>query len=323
MAITLRTTGTNQVLYWERPDGASENWTPEGSECVRRLACQWKDRIKFRDDILGTTLPGYDGTTGKLRREIPDQHPWFTGMWAVGMSLADKQGYHNQDSAGRMTMDQAADVGTRLPAGQGDGTGYAVYDVRYRRPNFSINSDQNAATELSRYCVRTGRSSTESMTIPGQAYQWGAAGDAGEPGAPTGAAIPTVVPAFAGSPLTGDTTIALAGGEFCIEWLMVPQVNWAKIKAALLAPVNSTAFDTAYGNWPAQTLFLRSVEYTPAQHATGLFFWTHKFTWLYKPTGWNKIYSRAHQDFFKVIDRKTATKGIFLTSDHHELFKFV
>jgi hypothetical protein len=220
------------------------------------------------------------------------------------------------DALGRMTVDAVSADGSRVAAGAGDGSGYAVYEVRYRRPNFDIEKDADITSELGRYCVRTGRSCVENLVIPGQSFQWG---DENDVGSPAGTGIPADI---AESPIAGDSIVPIAGGDFCIEWLQVPEVNWSKIKAALAAPINSAAFDVEFGNWPAETLFLRSVEYTPAQHASSYFYWTHKFTWLYKPQGWNKLYSRSEQDFFKVVDRSTGLRGIFTSSDHHELFKF-
>lgn len=314
--VTLTTSGPNAIEYYEYPDGYGEAFQPEGTECVRRLACAWEDREGFKDDIVGLTLAGFDPGTGRLRRYVPDEHPWFSGMYAVTCRLAEKQGVPNQDAQGRLTFDLRTAAGAINDAGSGDSTGYAVYDVGYRRTNLFFKSDEDTTSELDRWVLRRGRDSTESLTIPGMSYVYGALNDAG---LPAGTLIPANV---AGSPITGDTAKQFPFGTYTWEWFVVPQVPYDKIRAGL-GKINSVAFDANFGNWPAETMYLQSAEYEPAQHASSYYYYTIKYTFIYRPTGWNKVFNRTYADFFKVIDKSSGTKGIYTTYDMHELFKFV
>jgi len=315
-AIDLTTTGFYQIGYTEDPDGYGESWVPDAVEVTRTYVTPWLTKFKFVTDMVGWAGTTPDPATGKLSRYLPNVDPDYPKLYCSSCVLVDKRGVPNQDSQGRLTYDQRDAAGAILDAGSGDGSGLAAYKCSFRRFRYYLVEDAAAASELDRYVVRLYKPNVENLTLPGQAFNWGGAS---ETGTPAGAAIPTLLadPDFADSPIPGDTAKRFGTLALRYEWYQVPIIPLANIQAAL-GCVNSATFDNY---WPAQTLLMLPPEITPVMHPTSEPYFTIVYNFVYRPKGWNKLYSRKYSDFFKVVSKADSSKGIYETYDFGNLFK--
>lgn len=310
-AVTLITNGQYGITYTEDPTGYREQWSEGGAEVTRTLRCAWSDRYKFVLDLLGYTNVDPD-ENGKMIRQIPEQHPFYTWMYAVSANLRGYLGVAGQDSFGVMQVDAKSADGSTAVDGSFSGTGYAVYDVTYRMPEYQIKKDTERTTELDRFVIRDYKYSIENLRLPGQGFAWGALADTGSP---AGTAIPSSIATKA---IPQPTTKPFPTSTLIYTWLQVPQIYPSKLSAAL-GKVNSTAFDTSSGNFSAETLLFNSVEIRRVRHANSTYYWQLAYQFIYRATGWNKLYSRVGEDFYKVT-KASGAGGIYDTYEFANLF---
>jgi len=234
----------------------------------------------------------------------------------VSCVLADRLGVESQDDQGRVLFRQR-DAQGNVPTDPTFGGGYAVYDVAYRTVQFDVKADDEITTEMERYLIRRPKYALENLTIPSQSFQWGAAGETGNP---AGDAIPNDGN-LPGSAIAGDTTKPFPTVALTYSWVQVPKLPSATILAHL-GKVNAAAFDASYGNYPAETLLFLSVEPTPVVHGTGQVYWDLNFQLLYRPTGWNKLFKpgSSYGTFYKVVNRNTGEPSIYDTFTMTDLF---
>lgn len=287
--VPLITSGVYGVEYFEYPDGYGEAWQPDAVSCSRLCAVEWNLRFKFVLDMIGWADEDLDPDTGRIVRHTPEVHPWFPDMFVRSCVLRDRQGVPNQDALGRITFDERDAEGDIIGPGGGDGSGWAVYEVNYFRPNYSIKNDSDIFSELERYVIRNYRTSQQMLTLPSQAFQFGSVAD-GVPASIADSAIP------------GDQTRPFGTMQLIYDWIMVPEPPWSVVRDQL-GRVNQFSFDTEYGDWPAETLLFESAEFTPKQHASADYLWDVRYVFTFRADGWNRFYSRTENNFYKVVAR--------------------
>lgn len=313
-AIALTTRGQYGITYYEEAEGWRETWAPDASQFARTCRVMWKDRYKFILDMLGWTSNVVDQNTGRMQRFLPEAHPVVTWAYATDCDLKAYKGVPSQDATGVMMIEERSADGSLAEPGTATGTGWAIYDVKYSAPVHAIKSDTEIQSELERFVVRDEKLTVENLRLPGQSFQWGSLGDTG---LPAGTAIPAGI---ADKVIPEAATMGFPLKTLHYTWLQVPVYPETKIDAAI-GKVNAAAFDTSFGNYPAETLLFDSVEKTRVRHATSTYYWKIVYQFRYRPKGWNKIWSRVGGDFFKVVRKADTSKGVYETADFDSLFK--
>ena len=328
-AIELTTGGYHDIPYREAYEGQGEAWRPDGPELQRRVKVPWASRREAVLDFVGWTSTGIDTAAGLLTRYPPHRHPWFPDFYCTEATLEGIIGVALQDEEGRYSVDLRGANGSLVENGEGEGDGWAVYRLTYRKPSFAmIGNSEVSSTELERYVFRREKATYESVTLPGQAFMFGGVGDPGSPeelpGTPEGDGVPADI---ANTGINGDTVMMLATGELNLEWYQIPEsVYWGILRPKLLLAqgrVSSEFFDADRLNYPDGTLLFLTWDMTLRQGASEDRYVDLVLKFAFRKKGWNKIYSRAATAFFKVIDKKTGQRGIYETYDFNELFSFV
>lgn len=319
MAGELTTQGVYAVSYYEDAEGYRETWREDGVEVVRTCRVRWDLRGNFLADMLGWTEADPDPNTGRLKRHLPEKHPTYSWLYAMGADMKGWRGIPGQDSQGRLQIDERTAAGAAPTLGASAGNGWAVYEVTYRPPDAYMKQDDEISSELERFVVRDYRFAIENLTLPGQGFKYGTAGETGQP---AGTAIPAGV---AGKTIPGQTIRPFPTMTIQYTWRQLPQINLDKIQAAM-GKVNSATFDNTPGvantGFGAETLLFHSVEARRKRHATSDYYFELVFSFLYRATGWNKLYHRSESTFFKVVDVAGSGNGIYQTYAFADLFKF-
>jgi len=312
MPVQLTTGGYYNVPYFEEPEGWRERWSTDGLEMVRACRVQWYNAKKFVMDVVGWPSVFPDGT---LHREVPCEHPYEQDMYAVSAELRRLVGTPSQDALGRFTVEERGADGSAVDPGSG--TGWVVYDVTYKRLDYSIKADdETEGSELSRYVVRDPRFGVDALPVPGQTLKWGAVGDVGQP---AGIAIPATI---AGSAIPQPTDRLFPMATYIYTWKEVPGLKQGKLLAAL-GRINDAPFDGKdyhIDPFPAETLLFNQLEVRRIKHATNAILWEIQFQFLYRATGWRKILSPGPDgNFYKTVPNTTGP-GLYGTTSFDLLF---
>jgi hypothetical protein len=313
--VQLKTLGTYAVNYREYTDGYGENFSPDSSALTRICAVQWSQRRNFVWDMVGWTEAAPDSITGRLNRHLPEAHPLDSRFRVRSCVLRDKQGVPNQDAFGALTFDLRNGDGSLPINGESPGSGWAVYEVTYHLFNYNFVDNTTILSELDRYVIRNYKLNVENLTFPGQSFQWGSTGDAGQP---AGTTIPM---AIGGHAAPGDLYVPDGTVLLSYEWLQLPYPPWTNILNGV-GKVNSGAFDSNYGTYPAETLLMLPPEVMPRQYPAGYFYWDVRYQFLYRNRGFNKAWSRSQSDFFKLVRVNDTSHGPFITYDFAKLFNY-
>jgi hypothetical protein len=302
------------IEYWEDFTGYSERHSIDGTEYRRRLKVGWNDAYNFVIDVLGETSMTPDPSDGSLVRYPPEPHPFFTSAYAVSMDFNKFLGVPTQYPDGSMAVEVRGGDG-EMPE-DAEGSGFAVYDVVYKVPTYTILEDDDIETELDRWVTRDGKFAIENLTLPGQAFKYGSLGDTGTP------AGDAITAAIASKPVPEKTTFPFPTTTLTLTWHQVPSIP-GPAHRKLLGTVNDAVFDAGVGDYAAETLLLTGLQWRRTSHPNGRFYFDWVMEFLYRDKGHNKIYARA-AGFFARILRLAAgvgAVGIYEAKDFSNLFR--
>lgn len=265
--------GLSYTDYWE---GYNESFSR--TSCTVSRVCQvaWERRHEFIRKMVGYSifLNAIDQNANSgIHRYTPHRFPGATGhpglstqLYAVRADLETVIGVPDQAGVEGLIDYQASG-------------GLARYRVTYEPLTYAVQSDAACTSELNRYVTKTWQPTVESLTIPGNLFEW-AADDV---------------------PITTPIAKLLDGAEIQYSWwdvpasiidgqVRVPTVLMSNISGGV-GKVNDGAFDANYTSlFAAKTLLALPPRIEAGCNAIGEPNYNIHYKFIYKPNGWNKFY---------------------------------
>lgn len=290
------TKGANEIEYTEIPN-YTEGWrSTDNSQAVRILECGWNNRYRFVQDLLGWS--DYDSGS-IITRYIPEQHPDpdLDTFYAVEAQLIGGVGVPDIDDDDFIRfLDKVPTdpIPAQLVYGR------ARYQVTYRQFDYDIFADEDIATELERYVSRYYNFSIESVTLPGNTFEF--TSDSQK--------IPELAP------------IVFPLVELTYVWRQVPDPYPSATITAALGKVNNAAFDVNFSPtvYVAESLLLIGADVKSYWSVGGRFSWDITYKFSYRPNTWNKLYRKSTNSFDAIRRVAAPSQSAYLTTSFDALF---
>ncbi|MCC6420846.1 MAG: hypothetical protein IT429_21635 [Gemmataceae bacterium] len=304
------------VPFDELSPGYTFGYTQRNNESretrVRKIAAALLPQ--FLRDMLGNCESV--GRHGTLRRQAPDTIGWqmfCTDVEFVQGLMPGTTGALNVGAAG----------GRSIPV-NGPRYNELILACHYQAVPYDVTLDQPVGRyrvpELLRFVTREIDYAAESLPMPGGAYRWQTVTD------PPGVAEDLFEP----PPKIFNT------GTLTYTWHFLDRPPATAIRE-LRGTVNQNAFDDEAAYYPRylrnhapETLLFTGAKLEPVKDLLG----NWRFNVIYQfaqrdngilddgvtRAGWNHLYRARTQKFERVVDKATATKGIYLKKNFDRLF---
>ena len=293
-----------------------------GCQATFVIEVNWEDTVPVIQEILGTAR--FNRTTGKLDRTLPVRHPEFFWLYASRIASVRPLQW---------------DLKVRLPYGTCSSYSRSIITIVFTQPKWVMLNDNQIDSlygaprqEWRRFVERRPEPAGEMITREGGSFRWVEGGGA------SGPQIGTDFPGPLGQPLGKSIEV--------LVWERVPQVGLFS-DGGLGDPTNVYAAvnkvnDDEFMGWPAETLLLLPPRFIPLEVPTfpsavganenlgqPAIFYDVELPMLRfdpEPGGATRGHNLApHTDgkWYKVADKKTGTRGIFLTANFESIFDMV
>lgn len=319
---------TNDNITYNYLGEYSESYHGDGNSSVFVIQTAWTNAIiaAFAYNMMGAQ----EVTGNKITRLLPAQHPTKTSWYCTRVKLRKGVGAYTSSVPANNAI-QFTDP-TLTP-----GTGKAEWECTFSYLPYDVIQDEivfanNNGTELQRFVERKRKYLNESLVANFHTWRWKTDNNIASPNAI----------------IAGVTTrsIQLPTVECRYKWWWVPEAALNEdFWGSMIGKVNRGVFDNINPGGvidvqqglgaAAQTVLFQNWDMgdrvwdalgTPCRHP--------ELSFIYRPTGWNKLYrqrrgpnSAVKPAFESVVDKATGTKGPYLTvnapDDLDDLFKVV